>query len=125
MNQNTVHFFVAITALSLFILCLFFLEGDKKRERENNVDNKMHGVPFHQKINGIKRYDSLDIVYLLGKGVLFFTIHQYLSIYILTLIIPNSKSVEIFIIRIKKCVKIYSKHFTYTVRNSKLSKTRY
>ena len=60
MNQNTVHFFVVITALSLFILWLFFLEGDKKRERERNGDKKMHGVPFHQKINNIKRYASLD-----------------------------------------------------------------
>ena len=40
-------FFVAITALSLFILCLFFLEGEKKRERQSNCDKKMHGVPFH------------------------------------------------------------------------------
>ena len=41
-------FFVAITALSLFILCLLYLEGEKKRERKSNGDkNKMHGVPIH------------------------------------------------------------------------------
>jgi hypothetical protein len=33
-------FFVAKTALSLIILCLFFLEGDKKRENESNGDKK-------------------------------------------------------------------------------------
>ena len=41
------YFFGAITALSLFILCLYFLEGVKKKERGNNGDKKMHGVPFH------------------------------------------------------------------------------
>ena len=39
-------FFVVITALSSFILCLF-LEEVKKREREINCDKKMHGVLFH------------------------------------------------------------------------------
>ena len=39
-------FFVATTALSLFILCLFFLGGEKKRERVSNDDKKMHKVPF-------------------------------------------------------------------------------
>ena len=34
MKRNSVHFFVAITKISLFDLCLFFLEGEKKRERE-------------------------------------------------------------------------------------------
>ena len=47
MKQNSLHFFVAITALSLFIQCLFFLEGEKKRERESDGDKKMHGVLFH------------------------------------------------------------------------------
>ena len=47
MKRNSVHFFVAITALSLFILCIFFLEGKINRERESNGDKKMHGVPFH------------------------------------------------------------------------------
>ena len=42
--------FVTITTLSLFLLCLFFLEGEKKMERENNVDKKMNRDPFHQKI---------------------------------------------------------------------------
>ena len=37
-----------LLSLSLFILCLFFLEGEKKRERESKVDKKMHGVPFHR-----------------------------------------------------------------------------
>ena len=41
-------FFVAITAFSLFILYLFILEGEKKRERKRNGNNKkMHGVPIH------------------------------------------------------------------------------
>ena len=40
-------FFIAITAPSLFILCLFFLEGENKRERESNGDKKMHVVPIH------------------------------------------------------------------------------
>ena len=31
-------FFVAITARSLFILCLFFLEVEKISERESNSD---------------------------------------------------------------------------------------
>ena len=37
-TRNSVQFFVAITALSLslFILCVFFLEEDKNRERESN-----------------------------------------------------------------------------------------
>jgi hypothetical protein len=35
MKRKSLPFFVAITALSLIILCLFFLEGAK------------HGVPFH------------------------------------------------------------------------------
>ena len=39
------HFFVAIAALSLFIVCL--LEGDNKRKRESNGNKKMYGVPFH------------------------------------------------------------------------------
>jgi len=47
MKQNFVHFFVAITALSLFILYLFFLEGEKEREKESNGNTKMHGVLFH------------------------------------------------------------------------------
>ena len=42
------HFFVAITALSLCILFVFFLEGEKKRERESNSDKKMDEVPFHE-----------------------------------------------------------------------------
>ena len=41
-------FCVAITSLSLFIPCLFFLEGEKNKERESNGDKKMHGGPFHQ-----------------------------------------------------------------------------
>ena len=40
-------FFVAIAALSLFIRCLFFLEGEKKIEGESNGVKEMHGVPFH------------------------------------------------------------------------------
>ena len=40
-------FFVAITALSIFIICLFFIEGEKNRESESDGDKKMHGVPFH------------------------------------------------------------------------------
>jgi len=42
-------FFVANTALYHFILCLFFLKAEKKRERESKGDKKIHGVPFHQK----------------------------------------------------------------------------
>ena len=38
MKQNSAHFLVAITANSLFILCLFFFNGEKKRERESNGD---------------------------------------------------------------------------------------
>ena len=40
MKRNSVHFFVAISTLSLFILCLSFLEGEKKRERKSNGDKK-------------------------------------------------------------------------------------
>ena len=40
-------FFVAIPAFSLFILCLFFLEGEKRGKRKNDVDKK---IPFHPKI---------------------------------------------------------------------------
>ena len=47
MKRNSVHLFVAIAAPSLYILCLFFLEVEQKRERESNSDKKMHGVPFH------------------------------------------------------------------------------
>ena len=39
-KRNYVNFFVGITALSLFILCLFFLEGEKKMERESNGEKK-------------------------------------------------------------------------------------
>ena len=45
---NYVLFLVAITALSLFMQCLFVSEGEKKRERESNGDKAMHGVSFHQ-----------------------------------------------------------------------------
>ena len=44
MKRNSVQFFVVIVALSLFILCLFFLEEVKKREREINGAKKS---PFH------------------------------------------------------------------------------
>ena len=43
MKRNTVHF---LSPLMLFLL--LFLEGEKSRERENNGDKKMHGVPFHR-----------------------------------------------------------------------------
>ena len=39
MKRNSMHFFDAITSLSLFILCLF-LEGEKKRKRESNRAGK-------------------------------------------------------------------------------------
>ena len=42
-------FFLAITALSLFILCLFFLEEEKNVKWRVKVE-KMHGVPFHHKL---------------------------------------------------------------------------
>ena len=38
MKRNSENFFVAITALSLFIIYLLFLEGEKKGERESNGD---------------------------------------------------------------------------------------
>ena len=41
-------FFVAIAALSLFIRCLFFLEGEKKIEGESNGVKEMHVVQFHR-----------------------------------------------------------------------------
>ena len=47
MKWNSVPFFVAINAISLFILCFFFLEEWKKRARESNGDKKINGVPFH------------------------------------------------------------------------------
>ena len=47
MKRNSVHCFVAITAPSLFILCLFFSEGKKKGERGVIATKKMHRVPFH------------------------------------------------------------------------------
>ena len=50
-------FFVAITALSLFILCLFFLEVEKMREKQSNCDKKC--TEFHIikiKSFGIKIY---------------------------------------------------------------------
>ena len=40
-DETKLHaFFVAITALSLFILCLYFLEGEKKREGQSNAAKK-------------------------------------------------------------------------------------
>jgi len=39
-DETELRDFFAITALTLFILCLFFLEGEKKRERESNGDKK-------------------------------------------------------------------------------------
>ena len=41
-RDETEHrdFFVAITALSLFIICLLFLDAENKREREINGDKK-------------------------------------------------------------------------------------
>ena len=65
MKQNSVHFFVAITALSLFILCHFFLEEEKKRERKSKGDIKMHGVPFHQSNVG----KNLRIVFPLSESL--------------------------------------------------------
>ena len=48
-DEMEVRVFVVITHYCPFpfIICLFFLEGEKKRERESNGDKKMHGVPFH------------------------------------------------------------------------------
>ena len=43
-------FFVANTALSLFILCLLFFRGIEKEKRDSNGDKKNHGVPFHQPV---------------------------------------------------------------------------
>ena len=43
-NRTPCNFIVAIIALSLIILCLFFLQGWK---RESNADKNMHGAPFH------------------------------------------------------------------------------
>ena len=43
MKQNSMHFFVAISTLSLFILRLFFLEREKKKGRESNGDKKNAG----------------------------------------------------------------------------------
>ena len=44
MDESEIRaFFVAITALFKIILCLFFLEGEKKRERESNGDKKCTG----------------------------------------------------------------------------------
>jgi hypothetical protein len=42
MKWNSVPFFVAITALSLFILCFFFLGEGKKRARKSNGDKKKY-----------------------------------------------------------------------------------
>ena len=40
MKRSSVHFFVAITVHSLFILCLLFLDGEEKKEKERNGDKK-------------------------------------------------------------------------------------
>jgi len=63
-----VNFVVAIKALSLFILCLFFLGREKKRERKV-MATKMHEVAFHpmseeDHIFRIKN-DKIFIFYLL------------------------------------------------------------
>ena len=50
------------SVLSLFILCLFFLEGENKMERESNGDKKMHVVPFHP---GRKPFTRKYIFFLL------------------------------------------------------------
>ena len=50
MKRNSVHIFVAISALSLFDSLHLFLRGRGKRDRESNTDKKMHGVPFHRLI---------------------------------------------------------------------------
>ena len=52
MKLNSVHFFVAIPALSIFIQCDFFSEGEKKIERKSHCNKKMHGVPFHRFLSG-------------------------------------------------------------------------
>jgi len=45
-DETELRDFFAITALTLFILCLFFLEGEKKRERESNGDKKFTEFRF-------------------------------------------------------------------------------
>ena len=68
----------------------------------------MHLVPFHEKINGINRYASLDrnnpCIFVRKRCALF----DYPSVSINLYFDANNtqfKSVEIFIIEIKKCVK--------------------
>ena len=43
---NYIHLFVVITALPFFIISLFFLEGEKKREREIIGDKKCSEFRF-------------------------------------------------------------------------------
>ena len=58
MKQNSMHFFVAITVLSLFILSLFFLEKGKKIERgkggNNDKKNAQSSVSSMQYLNDWK-----------------------------------------------------------------------
>ena len=51
MKWNSVYFFLfpLLPFLFLFYICIFFLEGEKKSERDRNDDKEMHGVPFHPK----------------------------------------------------------------------------
>ena len=48
-NVTPCIFFIVTTAISLFILCHFFLGGEKKRERENNGDKKCTEFRFIRK----------------------------------------------------------------------------
>ena len=50
MKRNTVHFFVVITVLSLFILCLFFLEERKRGKRRVMATKKCTEFHFIKKL---------------------------------------------------------------------------
>ena len=74
MDETELHaFHVAIT---FFILCIFFLEGEKKMERESNGDKKMHGFPFHQLNDDFKTYRIIHKLVYSDYGA------DYIKIYI-------------------------------------------
>ena len=59
---------LVITALPIFILCLLFLKVEKKSERENNEDKKMHGLPFHRSSQS-EHCTTISLVIVLNFGL--------------------------------------------------------
>ena len=60
MKRNSVHSLSPIPSLFLFILCLFFLEGEKKKGKGEKCGQKMHRDLFHQKFNLKTNYEHIE-----------------------------------------------------------------